>query len=651
MEKYRNSKPPTVSEKTTGVDAVGGSSCSVNNKEGLVVADTISRSSSERTVMSSESVASPSSDRSLEKNQNGSMSMWLEFDTWLDAQKKAPTDEEREEEEDTSIVRIETNTLQNNAPEKRRKSPLLPKDCRMESGLVAGGPGGSGKGIQEMSVMLGVPGIPMENCPVIPSKAMKNIMMALYEPLVTVGVGALTRTLESPTLLKPRQYADRGRLSLYILPDDSLSLIFEGKIVDPAHTVVDMPCNRISRVQDVSCIDAQASTWEELARFPRWREQADRSIVTIHMLKGDASGRSFYVMPGEGTDPPGVPMSQYSPETIAEFRSKSTRQEKSSGRRYYFWMTGSNLEDDIHALGKMKSYIKHPPTLAQIASVPHAVLESLSTWAGQVDQMNREQVVEKNSLNGMEGSSPILTNPLDAVGAVLSRQVASMSSHCSFTNNDKSAIECLTAATTSANAIFKDLRLSVSCPCCITVSCALVLRGQVSNSHCDMEELCVEEMTMIGSREGRNFAQSIARCTIENLGKIRIQEWSCEDLVRKTRQQRLKTKAARQRRRDIERGYLALHAAGPMIQRAVVSAKLGRKLQDGEIVEYIRQSESEKNAGQSATGDEVLLEEASPKSASEDIGVVAQSPPQNVDVQSESTRKISVHDLNKLFGK
>ena len=147
--------------------------------------------------------------------------------------------------------------------------------------------------------------------------------------------------------------------------------------MDPPHTVVYMPCNRISRIQDVSCIDAQASTWEELARFPRWREQADRSIVTIHMLKGDTSGRSFYVMPGECTDPPGVPMSQYSPETIAEFRSKSTRQEKSSGRRYYFWMTGSNLEDDIHALGKMKSYVKHPPTLAQIASVPHAVLESL----------------------------------------------------------------------------------------------------------------------------------------------------------------------------------------------------------------------------------------------------------------------------------
>ena len=137
MEKYRNSKPPTVSEKTTGVDAVGGSSCSVNNKEGLVVADTISRSSSERTVMSSKSVASPSSDRSLEKNQNGSMSMWLEFDTWLDAQKKAPTDEEREEEEDTSIVRIETNILQNNAPEKKTKVAVAPE--RLQDGVRPGG--------------------------------------------------------------------------------------------------------------------------------------------------------------------------------------------------------------------------------------------------------------------------------------------------------------------------------------------------------------------------------------------------------------------------------------------------------------------------------------------------------------------------------
>ena len=631
MEDYKSIEQSKVSEEMTSANAAGasGSPCveSTTGQDTVVVGD-ISRSSSEHTIASSV--------QSLRRRGDESTATWMEFGTWLEALHVPPTGDTLEEEGSSVEVHVETNVSQQNDCTVRRDSPIIHKDCRMESSLLAGGPG---RGLQEMSVMLGVPGVPAVNCPIVPTKSIANIMNVLYEPLVTVDVGVLTRTLQSPMLLQPREYARRGRLSLYILPDDSLSLVFEGEIEDMNKMRMGTLCDSMSTVEDVFCVDVQASTWEELARFPPWREQSDKPIVTVHMLKGDKSGKSFYVMAGEGTDP-GPPLTLKNQENFAEFASRARKREACEGRRYYFWMTGSDIEEDIHNLGKMKSYIKHPPTLARIACVSQTVLDNLASWANQIDRVQRD--------NSTQGSTPVITNPFDAIGAVLSRQIATMSTQYSFLNSEGPCIESCTTATANASAVFTDYQFGILCPCNISVSFAFVLRGRVCSPGTDEE--CIQGMSQIASDIGQHFCRDVAKESVEKIGKIRVQEWTCEDVVQKTRQQRLKAKAARQKKRDKERGYLALVAAGDMIQKAVASANLGRKLQRDDIIEQSHHEVKEDGPSPSDTSDEGIVDDASsPKSESPDLGVVdSPGTSQNVDIE---TRKISIHDLNKLFGK
>jgi len=68
----------------------------------------------------------------------------------------------------------------------------------------------------------------------------------------------------------------------------------------------------------------------------------------------------------------------------------------------------------------------------------------------------------------------------------------------------------------------------------------------------------------------------LARKAVEAIGRIRIEEWICEDFLRNTRKHKIKAKAERQRQKDLQRGYAALNAAQPMIQRAVANLPNGR---------------------------------------------------------------------------
>lgn len=662
MGDCNDSKREILSEETSGTDAVGPP---VSTCAGTSVHTCISRSSSGDS-------AHYSCVESSEKGSDDTDSRpaWLEFGAWLLHHQKPPGDSGQDEDSSIEVHVVEDSEqnddlIEDLCPVNQKstagsKGPIvIQKDCRMESSLLSSSSGGPVQGLQEMSVMLGAPGIPALKCPIIPTKAIGTIMTALYEPLVAVEVGVLTRTLESPMHLKPRQHAGRGTLSLYILPDDSLSLTFEGRIENldkKKSDVLDIFNHGMTNVQDIGYADAQASMWEELARFPRWREQSDKAVVTVHMLKGDKSGRSFYVMAGEGTHPPCFPLSCDSQKKFDEFRSATIAKE-SSTRRFYFWMCGGNTDEDIHSLGKIKSYIKHPPTLAKVAGVPQSVIDSLSTWAGHIDQRQQEQLRDKMN----EGSPPMLTNPLDAVGAVLSRRVPSISTHSSFVDSECSLIESYTTAAANANAIFKDYKFDMSCPCSVTVSCALVLRGRVSSPG-DKHEECAKEMSFASSSEGRCLSQELARKTVEDIGKIRVQEWICEDLVHKTRQQRLKIKAARQRKRDLERGYLALHAAGPMIQKAVMSANLGRKLHGEDKLDtaHLGRDLEERSSHSENSEEGGALDDASTKSVSQEIGSVVQNcqDEKKAEAQDDATSsstsgptKISIHDLNKLFGK
>lgn len=77
-------------------------------------------------------------------------------------------------------------------------------------------------------------------------------------------------------------------------------------------------------------------------------------MVTIHMLKGDASKRAFYVLPGSGTEPPSFELSKENEKRFADFCT-TDEQNSTSKRRLYFYLNGDNLEEELYKLGRMKS--------------------------------------------------------------------------------------------------------------------------------------------------------------------------------------------------------------------------------------------------------------------------------------------------------
>jgi len=456
--------------------------------------------------------------------------------------------------------------------------------------------------VQEMAVMLGATGVPASKCPVVPTKVVSNVLTALYEPLVKLDVGVLTRTMESPMQLKPREQVGRGTLSLYILPDDSLSLTFEGPL-DSLHgwdasaqtskevmDVVNMNLG-LTEVRDIDVHEVHGTVWEELARFPRWREQRETSIVTVHMLKGDKTGRSFYVMAGEDAAPPLLSLSSDGQRKFDEFRGAGSATSASStaatsggntdsaarnNSRHYFWITGPNVEDSIHALGKMKSYIKRPPTLAKIACVPEHVLETVSEWVANVDETQRERAAK-------EGKAPTVgTNPLNNLGAVMGRRMPQMVVNQSLsTKTDGSAcnfVDSNVQATANASAVFKDSRFNISCPCCVSVVWGIksTVRVESLDAAGERDEHVMRAAATVVTAEVRCESEVLARKAVEAIGRIRIEEWICEDFLRNTRKHKIKAKAERQRQKDLQRGYAALNAAQPMIQRAVANLPNGR---------------------------------------------------------------------------
>ena len=527
-------------------------------------------------------------------------SRWMKFGSWLKNHMETAADDcvEQVEEE-----QVEQNAVTETTSEAKKGSPIVLKDCRHQSGLMTG-VGGSSRARQEMTVMLGAPGMALDKCAIVPSKAINAVMSSLYEPLAQVDVGVLTRHLESPTRLKPRVFAGKGTLSLFILPDESLSLVYQSVIAKGADEVVkspesdfaivDMLKSGMKNVQDVEYASAEVSMWEELARFPRWREIDQSPIVTIHMLKGDQSGRSFYVMSGKDTEPPNQPMSESGKDKFDTFQDEHGPS-KSCDKRFYFWLSGSNLEESVHALGKMKAYIKRPPSLAKISGVSEQLLARLSDWLVHVEEANRSNIEsqtvdaklfdsETKSLtsNKFRPKSKIGLNPLNFLGVVLARQIPIVSANCTPTRNGD-RLESTANVTANANALFK--KYDITCRCRISVLCNLVLSGQPVPP-ADAKESSAE-LSFVASSEAKCLSEDFARKAVENVGKDRIESLICEDLVQTARKHKLHLKVERQRKKDLEKGYQALEAAQPLIKKAVASAILGRKLIDTDIIQDI----------------------------------------------------------------
>ena len=487
-----------------------------------------------------------------EEEDEANAAPWLDFGSWLKVIRERDTAADDDDDGDDEDEDIRLGDGSENAHMNKKSPMIMQKDCRMQHSRL-----GPGHGQQEISVMLGAPGISPDKNLVIPTKSIGSVINLLNDPLVKVDVGVLTRTMDSPTSLVPRRYAGRGTLSLYILPDDSLSLVFSGSIEDDKG-ISESGASRLEMVQTsftfaetIECAEMHTCMLEEIARFPRWREGMD-PIVTLHMLKGDKSGRSFYVLPSKGTEPPRFPLSEENQAKFGSFTEGDVSEKTAADRRHYFWLTGNNIEDEHQALGKMKSYIKRPPGFAKSAGISEDLLHRLQDWFDMV----REQ-------SGSEYASSAMT----FMGPVLGTQSPSMSMKTAYTH-DGTQIQAVLHMASNASAIFKDPRFNTACSCRITVYSDLILQGKIRNPG-DNDGIAMKEIAVSASHEGRCISEILAREAVEAIGKPRIEELICEDLISKAKKQRQKIKAERQKKRELEKGRLALLQATPLIKKAV----------------------------------------------------------------------------------
>ena len=156
-------------------------------------------------------------------------------------------------------------------------APRLP-DCRAETRLTSES---CSRARQEMTVLLAAPGMPLHQAPVLTAKQASALMAAICEPLLSLPVGRLTRKLSAPTKLQPTP--DRGQLSLWLLPDDSLSLVWQSAVQLPPAELAAATAGSASD-GSISSSSSSSSTagsqapelqqscsvavWEELAHFP-----------------------------------------------------------------------------------------------------------------------------------------------------------------------------------------------------------------------------------------------------------------------------------------------------------------------------------------------------------------------------------------------
>lgn len=269
--------------------------------------------------------------------------------------------------------------------------------------------------------MLAAPGMPLHQAPVLTAKQASALMAAICEPLLSLPVGRLTRKLSAPTKLQPTE--DRGILSLWLLPDDSLSLVWQSaqQLASAALEDIAGPSSlgaTRSRItgsggsEQVPGMQQSCSVavWEELAHFPAMAHLLDDApVVTIHMLRGDASGRSFYIRvrndvaeanleAATAAVPDASRLLQQQRTAAAAISggggscySPAAEEEAAGAPRMYFWLTDRDLGKAVYSLGRLKSLLKRPPTLSKRSGVPERQLDQLGAWVQKADVLAAEQ--------------------------------------------------------------------------------------------------------------------------------------------------------------------------------------------------------------------------------------------------------------------
>ena len=358
-------------------------------------------------------------------------------------------------------------------------------------------------------------------------------------------------------------------------------------------------------------------------------------MVTIHMLKGDKSGRSFYVLPGSGTEPP-----RYNnPNSGFESRISNSQDVQ---QRFYFWLNDADLEESICNLGRLKSCIKKPPTLAKKAGVSEAMLDKVAEWLRNLDAFTLSQLKK----SGNVPPTGVLPSSLEKLGAVLGKRVPSGS--YKTTHHPEGRLTTTAKVSVNAAGLFRDMKLDLCFPCHLNITSTVVLCCDIRNLELpDASEVAEKEMTIVASTEAQRSTERIAKELVELVGQCRMTNLICEHIIHKVREDRIRAKNERQRVREIEIRKKALEDTKPLIEKAVMALKDNNaKSQSTPRVD---------NAESTSSNEEIGLDVSRKRiSVSQLEGVMRdiKTPNPNESPSSivDGSKKISIHDLERFFG-
>jgi hypothetical protein len=393
-----------------------------------------------------------------------------------------------------------------------RPGAALPRDCRTETRHLGAAP----RARRELTLMLAAPGVPVRDSPLLEARQAGALVAALAEPLVTLPAGRLTRRLEAPAALRPT--GERGALGLWLLANDDVVLVWQaggagvaaaGAALGPAGAAA-----AAAATPGAAQLALDLAVWEEVARFPAGAPPLldDAPLVTVHMLRGDASGRAFYIRPradvarahaggaGDAGGPPTAPGAA-APDAAP---------------RLYFWLAGADLGAAVHALGRLKSLLKRPPTLARRAGVPEAQLAQLGGWLRRA--------------GAAAAAPPGAPAPAAPALPVLRRLP------------DGRLAATATVSATAAT-LHRDRRFGVACPTSVSVGVSVALAAADGGGGAG------RRLAAAAAARARTLAEAAAREAADRSGRRAVEERACESLLAGARTARAAARAERAARR------------------------------------------------------------------------------------------------------
>lgn len=361
-------------------------------------------------------------------------SMWLPFQQWLQQQVSSDAASSGGVGKATGGDALAPAAAPTTTPVTAQQLPPRPaarpalraaaSDCRAEVRLAS-----EGAARQEALVLLASPCLPLHRAPVLSARQAASLVSVLAEPLVAIKCGRLTRRLAAPARLEPT--AERGRLSLWLLPSDELVLLWQ------ADRRLEPPPLRGPLAAPAADEACSVEVSEELALLPPLCHLADDAPpVAIRMLRGDASRRSFYLRLREDVGEASlrsaldaaVAAGQCAPPAVAAAAAAAGVGAGAAGPgapRQYFWLTDADLPHALASLGRMKSLLARPPSLAERSGVPEVLLRHLGAWvreaaAAAAAQQQQAQHAARDEaqqlLAAQHAASPGAPNPAALLG-------------------------------------------------------------------------------------------------------------------------------------------------------------------------------------------------------------------------------------------